>query len=77
MPQWYTFTTLPGASTSDPNNYSNPQTLQPSCPGSVKLCAILADDNGFGFPDITSAIITDIANAVNSGNDNGRAILRD
>lgn len=76
MPQWYTFTTLPGASTSNPNNYSNPQTNPPSCPGSVKLCAILANDNGFGFPVITSAIQSDIANAVNTGNDNGTAILR-
>jgi len=76
MPQWYTFTTATGASTSDPNNYSNPQTLKPGCPGSVKLCAILAEDNGFGFPDITSAIQTDIANAVNTGTDQGTAILR-
>lgn len=76
MPQWYTFTTTSGASTSNPNNYSNPQPTQPNCPGSVKLCAILANDNGFGFPVITSAIQSDISNAVNTGNDNGTAILR-
>lgn len=76
MAFWYTFTTQTGASVSDPNNYYNPQTLQPACPGNVKLCAIWADDNGFGFPSITTQILIDIGNAVNSGNDQARAILR-
>lgn len=76
MPQWYSFTTTSGADTSDPNNYSNPQDQQPDCPGSSKLCAIKADDNGFGFPVITSGIQTAIANALNSGSDQTVAILR-
>lgn len=76
MAFWYTFTTQPGADVANPNNYSNPQSNQPPCPGSLKLCAILANDNGFGFPAMTTQIITDIANAVNSGNDTATAILR-
>lgn len=76
MKKWYHFTTQSGANPSDPNNYSNPQDLRPSCPGSSKLCAILADDNGFGFPLITSQLLTDIANAINTGNENGTVTLR-
>lgn len=76
MPNWYTFTNTPGADTSNPNSYANPQSTQPSCPGNSKLCAILADDNGFGFPVITTQIQTAISNAVNGGGDQPTAILR-
>lgn len=76
MPRWYTFTTQTGADTSNPNNYANPQDQQPNCPGSSKLCAILANDDGFGFPVITSQIQTAISNAVQSGNESSTVLLR-
>lgn len=67
MPRWYTFTTQSGADTSNPNNYSNPQDQKPNCPGHLKLCAILANDNGFGFPEITNTLQADIADALQTG----------
>lgn len=76
MPQWYTFTTTPGADTSNPNNYSNPQDQQPNCPGDAKLCAILSNDNGFGFPVISSQNQTDISNALQTGIPQATALLR-
>lgn len=76
MAQWYTFTNASGATTDNPNNYSNPQDSKPGCPGSVRLCAILADDDGFGFPVITSQIQADISNALQGGSDVGTAALR-
>ncbi|WGQ11539.1 hypothetical protein QG516_07705 [Pedobacter gandavensis] len=76
MPKWYTFTTQPGADTNNPNNYYNPQDTQPNCPGNDRLCAILAEDNGFGFPLITTQILVDIANALQSGINQARAVLR-
>lgn len=76
MRKWFTFTTQPGADVNNPNNYGNPQDTQPFCPGNVKLCAIFAEVDGFGFPIISSQLITDIANALQSGSESSTVLLR-
>lgn len=69
MAQWYKFTSASGADPLNPSNYSNPQPNKQTCPGSSKICAILANDNGFGFPVITSAIQSDMVLALHHGVD--------
>jgi len=76
MAFWYTFTTIGGADPLDPANYSSPQNNQPSCPGNNKICAILADDNGFNHPVITNAVEDDIIRALQLGSDQTSGVLR-
>lgn len=76
MANWYTFTTASGADPLDPTNYSNPQPNKPACPGSARVCAILANDNGFGFPVITSGIQSDMTLALQTGTDQTTVALR-
>jgi hypothetical protein len=76
MAQWYTFTLESEARVDEPNNYGFPQSTKPGCPGTGSLCAILANDNGFGLPVITSQLLIDIGNALNAGSDNSTVALR-
>lgn len=76
MAQWYTFTTSAGADPTVSTNYSNPQPNKPACPGNTKICAILANDDGFGFPMITNAILSDMVRALQLGIDQTTVALR-
>ena len=76
MCQWYTFTTAPGSDPLSPVNFSNPQPNKPTCPGNSSICAICADDNGFGFPNITSQLVDEIIFALQTGTDQSRVALR-
>lgn len=76
MAQWYTFTTANGADPLVNTNYSNPQPNKPNCPGSDSVCAVLANDNTFGFPVITQSIQNDIVNALQTGSDQSTVALR-
>lgn len=76
MALWYVFTRTSGANPNDPTNYAPGQSTPPGCPGSTELCAILANDNGFGYPLITAAIQTAISNAEQSGQDSSTVLLR-
>lgn len=73
---WYTFIAIGGADPLDPNNYGSPTSIKPSCPGSIKICAIFACDDGFGRPIITQIIIIDIVRALQFGTDQTTVALR-
>ena len=76
MASWYIFTNTVGADPLNPSNYGTPQSSKPSCPGSVKICSVLADDDGFGHPNLTMPIQDDITRALQFSTDQTTAILR-
>ena len=65
-----------GGNPNDPCAYifigSNP----PSCPGTGKICAIYACDDGFGCPIITTALQTEMITALSTGADQLHVLLR-
>lgn len=71
---WYLRTF--GANANDPGSYTSVGTTPPECPGTGKICAIYADDDGFGDPDITPALLAQMNTALSSGVDQPRVILR-
>lgn len=74
--QWYTFSTTGGADPLDPLQYSSPVPSKPSCPGSSKICSILANDDTFGHPVITQPIVNDMVRALQFGADQTTVALR-
>ncbi|MCW2260098.1 MULTISPECIES: hypothetical protein [Sphingobacterium] len=51
----------------DPNNYTDLGTGTPSCPtGTNKICAIQADPDGSGNPDITDSLKDDMISALHN-----------
>lgn len=76
MIYWYIFSTIPNSNPLDPASYSYPYYVKPSCPGSVKLCAIRAYDDGFGQPVITDEIVCEIIVALQYGLDQTNVVLR-
>jgi len=74
MCQWYLRSY--GQDPTNPNSYTLVGTNPPSCPGSGKVCAICAEDNGTGRPIITSYITSQMVNALSSGVDQPWVLLR-
>lgn len=74
--QWYNFSTTGGADPLLPSNYTAAGATKPACPGSSKICAILADADAFGQPDITQPIINDMVRALQFGSDQSTVALR-
>lgn len=75
MCTWYSFTTTAGADPTDPANYSL-LSAKPTCPGTAKICAICAQDDGFGHPVITCGILADMVITIQFGVDQSLVILR-
>lgn len=70
---WYTYNS---GDIGNSNNYTNVGSTPPSCPNNNNfLCAIQASDN-MSKPILTLALITEIANAVNSRTENTNVLLR-
>lgn len=72
---WYSFTITSGADPLDPNNYSS-ISPKPSCPGTSKICAIFATDDGFGRPVISQAIEDEMVQNLQLGQDGTLVLLR-
>ena len=76
MANWYTFTIVNGADPCNPVNYNHAQSNRPLCQGYRRYCAILSDDDNFGHPIITQAILEDMARAMQFGSNQSNVILR-
>lgn len=74
---WYEYTPVPATpSVGDSNNYTLIGSTPPSCPNPNNFfCAIQANDN-MSKPILTLALITEIANAVNSRTETTNVLLK-
>lgn len=75
---WYLYNpidTFPH-NTTDPNNYQLVGITPPNCPNpNNKICAIQAVDN-LGLPNITTALTSEMLNAVNNSFETTNVLLR-
>jgi len=65
-----------GSDPNSPASYSSVGSTPPSCPGTTKICAIFADDNGLGDPIIDSNLQSQMTTALNTSADQPRVLLR-
>lgn len=73
---WFIFTTVSGADPLDPLNYCCPTNTKPLCPGTCRVCAIFACDDGFGYPVITQELIDEMVRALQWCLDQTLVVLR-
>lgn len=71
---WYVFRITPPGDIMNPTDYRLVD-RRPHCNGN-RLCAIQTNDNGFDYPILTSALINEIATALNNGIESNNVCLR-
>ncbi|MFD2556717.1 MULTISPECIES: hypothetical protein [Sphingobacterium] len=64
MAQWFQLNT--GGNPTIPSNYA-PVTGSPSCSGSGKICAVNANPDGNGDPDLTDALKDEMILSLHTG----------
>jgi len=70
------FLRINGTDPNDPLNYTNVGSTKPGCPGSGKICSLLAEDDGTGHPIVTQQIQDQMVLALSSGVDQPLVLLR-
>jgi len=76
MAQWYLFTEEQGADIFLSDNYSYPVDAKPTCQGTNKMCAILAEDDGRGHPVFDRRLLArDFIRAIQFQSDYGMVAL--
>lgn len=65
-----------GGDPDNPAHYSDVGSTPPSCPGSCKVCAIYAEDDGLGNPVIDAQLQAQITAALKTCVDQPRVLLR-
>jgi len=73
-PNWYIRSAC--ADPTVPCNYTMVGSFQPTCPGTGKICAIKAEDDGFGCPVITPCIFDQMVIALSTDVDQPCVLLR-
>lgn len=71
---WYL--RLSGGNPDNPEHYIKIVPGPPNCPGSGKICSVLACDNGEGRPQFTMDLLFEMITALNSGVDQTHVLLR-
>lgn len=74
MKKWYL--RLSGGNPNNPEHYLYVGSGPPNCPGSGKICCILACDDGSGKPLITTDLQSEMIMALNSGLNQPEVLLR-
>ncbi|WP_342331910.1 hypothetical protein [Pedobacter sp. FW305-3-2-15-E-R2A2] len=64
------------ADPNDPESYTSTGSSKPSCPGSTRICAIFAEDDGTGRPIITPTLQSQMVTALSTGVDQPLVLLR-
>lgn len=72
---WFVFRITAGGNVCNPADYMLVLS-PPSCPGNNKLCAISCPDDGFGNPYISTELLCEMAQAINSGTESTNVRLR-
>ncbi|WP_342331908.1 hypothetical protein [Pedobacter sp. FW305-3-2-15-E-R2A2] len=64
------------ADPNDPLSYTSVGSTKPGCPGTGKICSLLAENDGTGHPVITSQIQAQMVTALSTGVDQPLVVLR-
>jgi len=72
---WYVLRVAPPGNTANPADYLRVH-RKPVCPGSRRLCAIQAQDDGFNHPVITYTLLAEMATALHQSRETANVCLR-
>lgn len=72
--KWYI--RIYGSNPNNPNSYVLVGSTPPECPGTCKICAVLASDDDFGHPVIDDDLQQQMITALSTCADQPRVLLR-